>query len=319
MKNLNQEEQEPNPHDLVVIPEGAELKGFIPCNIYKMKFLSSPSVIKSRGNIMFQPSGLKNIVNWVKNRLQEKSEDISITSRSDLQEECNQEQILRFYRHIRVWSPGYSRYESWTIDAKGGLTFGIDFTPGSKKFYFSYAICRKDELFNKKAAKSVCKSRLESMDTYIVHNYNPVYSLVENIHAAIRSYLTTGFNSSNMEGIRLEPSSRYSSSKSVLRTVLKEIEKLIERNYCLTYTYDDEAGINGAEWVEGWEGWAGKRDKYTGRIGSTFSDLVIGEEGTPPPPTARVPDLTEEDIKTLHRTDSSSSCSSCSSPNETRC
>ncbi len=312
MKNLIQEEQEPDPHDLVVIPEGDELKGSIPCNVYKMKFLSSPSVIKSRGNIMIEPLGLKNIVNWVKNRLQEKPEDMLITLGSDLQKESNQEQILRFYRHIRVWSPGYSRYEPWTIEAKGGLTFGIDFIPGSNKFYFSYAICRNDELFNKKAAKSVCKSRLESMDTYIVHNYNPAYSLVENIHAAIKSYLTTGFNSSNMEGIKLEPSSRYSDSKSVLRTVLKEIEKLIERNYCLIYVSDDESGINGAEWHKKW---SEKTGEISSRIDTELGEWLRSEGLTPPTSEAQKP--IEVDLGKQHK--DQGSCNSCSSANGTQC
>lgn len=102
-----------------------------------------------------------------------------------------------FLRHVRqeVLVDGGNQIQ---ISPTGGLTFLITLNPAQKKIRFSFAVCSERDLFSKKVAASICKTRMHSGQWYELVNYRSDISAVENIYFAIENYLISAQNNDNI-------------------------------------------------------------------------------------------------------------------------
>lgn len=206
----------PEDNDLVVVPIDTEIPTGLGFMVYKMKFLLTPSIIRSRSSNM----NLFQFTNTHLNRWFNKGDSGSTVAAADsgvltaLSDEFSDQvfekmaekdvspislslipvtpesELATFYRYARgIQTIKHSDGESWTVDPKGGVAFYVELDAANNGFTFAYALCHTDDNFCRKIARKISKQRYDSEDWYEVENYDPGLSVVTNIKIAIYNLL----------------------------------------------------------------------------------------------------------------------------------
>lgn len=219
---------DPQPGDLVVVPEGTKIPTGFPAMVYQMKFLLSPSIIRT-GNAMnlfqFKKS---HIGKWFSKNEQKEpvvvaekglitvlsddfsdmvfeelsAKDVNAALQNHLEPRntvnlapINSEvELATFFRYARgtVFHQYCEGSVEEIIDPKGGVTFYVELDPENKCFAFAYSLCHSDENFCTKIGRHIAKQRFDNEDWYEVGNYDSDYSVVNNIKIAIHNSLYAG-------------------------------------------------------------------------------------------------------------------------------
>ena len=200
----------PEPNDLVVIPMDFEVPKGVPFLVHKMKFLLSPSIIKSGSNNMsfFENMSTSKIWEWLTGNSQDPRVQVNLRKKVD---ESSKEEDARGYSEATYDYPKFYRY-SRPLDThpnnpnvlgpKGGLTFYIELDAPNKTFAFSYSLCHHNDRFNKAVSRHICKQRFENGDWYEVANYDTNLGVMLNIRIAI-NVLLSGIDTSIIESEQL--------------------------------------------------------------------------------------------------------------------
>lgn len=189
--------------DLLVVPEGSLKEIPSEFDVCEIKYLHTPSILRVGGSIPMSvatnttttPKGKKGsstlsfipkLIEKLSAVLPQETVPSSNGGRntSEISRIYNQGSIDRFLRHVRRSSA------IGDISPKGGLTLAVELLP-ENKLRFSYAICSKNDLFNKRAGRRISETRLDSKDFYEISNIDTKESIVNNILAAIEIYLTS--------------------------------------------------------------------------------------------------------------------------------
>lgn len=133
-------------------------------------------------------------------------------------------EVPRFLRHVRPFylhlKPKDGKFNlAQEVDPKGGFTAMIELYPAEKKMLFSYSVCSERDLFNRKVAGKICKSRFDSGDFYEIVNYDPNLSAIENIESAFGNYLTYDKGSDNITSPKFGRVSARISDKEIDRAL----------------------------------------------------------------------------------------------------
>lgn len=197
-------ELKPQPNDLLIVPLGTVIPKNAPFLVYQMKFLLTPSIIRSGAVNMSVLERLKTGVlsSWMGSSpfafgytkpggssllisQQETRTEVSVVNTKS--DETVREvkgtfipELPRFYRYARM-----KGRTPETVNAKGGVSFFIELDAEHKTFAFSYALCHTGDNFNKKVARELSKSRFDEDDWYEVGDYDPSIGIIENIKDAL--------------------------------------------------------------------------------------------------------------------------------------
>lgn len=187
----------PEPNDLVVIPEDFVLQSEPEFLVHRMKFLLTPSIIRSGSATMsfFENLSAGKILSWLTGMPElAKDAENENTKRKAVQDSERNKELPKFFRYSRPLDPKNDN----TLGPKGGVTFYLELDAPNKTLAFSYSLCHHDDLFNRKTARHISKQRFENGDWYEIKNYDPDLSVTANIKNAI-NVLLSGVDCSKLE------------------------------------------------------------------------------------------------------------------------
>lgn len=255
MSNTDINNIQPQANDLVVVPEGTQVPTNVPFMVYAMKFLASPSIIRTGGYQMGVLTSITNstIGNWLglkpispeKVSLRDiattqlpsaSRRDSTISLQLDPKTTAGTDTAIEkipekqkpggFFRYARPIEYLLQEDRSFdlTVGPKGGLTIYVELDPEHKTFAFSYALCHTGDNFNKSIARKIAKQRFENDDWYEIRNYDLTLSVMENLRLALFNLLERG----NGPGCEVDETEVVFSSLSE-RTKEYELKQIYER------------------------------------------------------------------------------------------
>lgn len=190
---------------------------------YRMGNILVPSIITT-GDLKMKTGVLETLIKWsdtVMNPVEELTKEVVFPKEDRLYENS----LPRFIRYVRISD------EYGNILPQGGLALCIELNAQDKTFKFSYALCGKKDLFNKKQAAGICNSRLDSSDWYEVSNYDQSISTVTNIYMAIMKSLSVPTQENEpSEYLDFHPEFSHFSPR-IRESALKAIRGIIEKYY----------------------------------------------------------------------------------------
>lgn len=204
-----------SPDDLVVVPDTLILTGEFPFMVHKVKFLNTPSIVRSRGfqSMSYMPSPTTgdpvSFAEWFGNIIQRQGgipesplptdigtrtgslgEPVSVAKGEYIKEEKEDTTLPKFFRYARNLQMSKHFPEVAEFSPKGGVGFLFELDAANKTFAFSYALCHDEDNFDRAKARAILEHRFENEDWYEVKNYDFRFSLIDNVQAAITSLFT---------------------------------------------------------------------------------------------------------------------------------
>lgn len=179
---------------LLVLPEDWPEEDLAGLDFIKVRYLHQPSILSTTGNDM--ENILKKFMLKAKETITGTKELALVSSiesnvaneeqftppvtpiRNEVE---NLERPALFYRYVRPTDWG----NHGTAGPCGGICFKIDLNPAENKFTFSYSLCSLNDHFNFRIARNIATQRMDSGDSYVVVQYNPALSVVDNIYEAL--------------------------------------------------------------------------------------------------------------------------------------
>ena len=198
----------PGPNDLVILPEGIEAPKDVDFEVYNMKYLLTPSIIRHGAYMQTSENSVDKFsgagfLNWIMElggkKLSNKIEEVKMSESTEVTISGSTDVVVAeapplFFRHVRVKDS-----ENGQVLPHGGFTVLVDLDPANDKFQFSYAICSSRDVFNRNTARAICEGRMDKGNSFEISNYiTDGLSVIDNIQAAIKDFFTGGFDSATI-------------------------------------------------------------------------------------------------------------------------
>ena len=165
-----------HPNDIIVIPADMEVPTDFPYDYHKIKYLHSPSIVRSGHMLMTNTA----ILQLPKSTLVSGILSLLGISKPKEKEKDSEEHKDIFFRHIRIMNDKTGEFYH-----NRGASVLVDLRAGEGRLFFSFATCNHRDNFNKLIAHCVCKDRMKKGLVYECINYDPSISILQNIYLAI--------------------------------------------------------------------------------------------------------------------------------------
>ena len=153
-------------------------------NTIYLDYLPRPSVISLQGALSVSIiSKIPKIIRDLFNTTVEVDVSVS-TSKDEVKETQTGRPLPKpFFRYAR------GKDATGAISSLGGAAFLINLLPNTRQVNFSVALCHSKDNFDSAMSRSICNHRLAGGQYFVLENYNPDISILDNIALAVAAEL----------------------------------------------------------------------------------------------------------------------------------